>query len=37
MPIRGTRGATTVTVDEPDLILEVGKKVLPGSANHTTV
>jgi len=28
MPIRGIRGATTVTVDEPDLILQATRELL---------
>lgn len=37
MPIRGIRGATTVTADEPDLILAATREVLEAilNANHT--
>ena len=28
MPIRGIRGATTVTADEPDLILQATRELL---------
>jgi len=30
MPIRGIRGATTVTADEPDLILDATRELLEG-------